>query len=1126
MALLSSDIPDIDSIRGSLPTDSTNLDVDVPDVDAARAAKDTVPEGYEDHPQMKAQDVGVLTKASDFISDVGDQIKYNDSFNSLQNMWRSLMNSRKVAVPITNEQGKFMGTRLENDKEHRERIKSNTEAKRNNLHDNLAAEITAKVAQIAVDPMNWLPIGQTYKKVAGIMGATTAVDAAIYQLVEDGEIDAGDVAIAGAFGAILGTSFKYVGGKVIDAYKALRAENVPHKEAMQQALPPPEVLKALPAPQKKLPAPAEKTLNLPAPKQPLALPAPKDSVAPYFVTKKGRVVTKPTDTGGVTRIFEGTGSTGKASQMEAMWQERAIKSWGDTNTPVASVTSKTVREQADLVRKQNSDIRVFSDSAHPDSVMLPAFERAATKQEEGVQQLKKHLNQGGNISQSLMHHIASTSLGTAIGGALGGEEGAIAGAMSGLSAPLAFRYMRKGIGKLNEWADTDGAAVIAHSKILNSPASVLKSFGETGRMLAEKIEKMHNNVDLALGDKLWRFEQNVGNLSKVDLTDAMRLLQHSIKPAQASKAALKAAKELRREFNSVLDDAVDAGIMTTKQVSALKLAASKNGYFPRIYDKDFLASKEGKQQWIDTWTNMSKSKSDMSNTLMAILGEKDMVADFVRKAQKNHKGEYYLSQGNALDLLRLMQNRSHHARSSHLEKARKIKVKDEAILAPFLVKDPAVVISRYFGDAYRRIEAAKIFDGVDSTGKIKQDYHADIAFNKITKELSGEEAKLARDIYYTSVGDLQSSVIKSAMDMSDTQRKVLQGVSSFETATKLSTAQMLNMLQATINGMTRLLGQTGNPLTSLKLYSKGLVMAASKEGGDFAQRSGAAIETTIMEIAGEGSKVGKYGERVLKYTGFIAAEKMQRRLGANIGRAYAEDLLSKYAKIQKGTIKGKKADKILRQMKELHLPTNRVANETDMHRAGLRFSNDINFRNTPDRIPLGWQTPYGRLFSKFKSFAFHQSAFVRDNVIKPLIKGNPYPLIWYAGAGGSLGMGVDELRRMVKGDDREFTMTERYLRGITSIGGMGLIQDVISNAHRSPEKLVAGLGGAGLGDAARIITAATHVVTGDPQKALDEIQRMFVLPAKGYIIDELANEGYKRSSSRGSTRSFSRGSSR
>lgn len=1132
--LLSNDLPDIASIRdgAQVSIEGGDSSSTLPDISSIRGDMSE----YDDLPKMSAQDPDMLTKASDFISDVGDQIKYNDSMSSVQNLWRGLFNSVKQAVPEFDEQGNFLGTRSETEEERRERVNFSTEENRSKLHDNIAAEITAKGFEIVSDPLTWLPIGRSYKSAAVIGGAVTATDMAAYNLAEDGVIHPNDVAIAAAFGVVLGPAIKYVGEKVVSMYKGFRTEGASHKEAMDSSIPSEDILKMLPPPEKLKALPAPEILKaLPAPTATKLLPSPGKVGAPYFVNSKGNFKATPNQGEGSTTIIEGSGKLSrKEVEKEAAWQQKSLNEWMKKEEDISKAWSKdyagvTVESVKKAVKSNKLSLKtegeILSDSIHPNSAMVTAFDKAVKNQEEGIDLLKNHMGQGGSLSQSLSHHMASTSVGAAIGGYVDGSEGALYGGMLGMGMPLAFRHTAKTIGKIKDWSHRDTATVLANAHIWSSPTAVIKGFGVAGRNLADRLSRTLENIDLKVADRLWHFEKKVGHLSSSEMDDVRKLLNHTLKPSQSSPKIVAAAKQMRREFNRVIDDAVEVGVITREKGAKMKIKASKDGYFPRVYDKELLSTKAGKDAWVEAWTKVDLSSKSMRDTLYSIIGDKDVVASFLKASSVGKNGKNQMSHSQALDLLRMMMNKSHHARSSHLEHSRGISERFEGLLEPFLIKDPSAVVARYYNDSYRRIEASRMFDGVNSKGVLTQDIHADALFDRISRERSLKEAELARQTYYTVIGDSNSDIIRASMKMGDNQRRFLQGMSSFETATKLSTAQMLNMMQATVNGITLLSGKNNNPFTTLKLFSKGFKKAISKEGGEFAQRTGAALETTLMEIAGESSHIGKYGERVLKYSGFISAEKIQRRLGANIGRAYAESLLDKFAKVQSGKISGAKAKKIIKQMGEMGLPTQRAATDTDLYRAGLRFSNEINFRNTPDKIPLGWQTPYGRLLTKFKTFAFHQSRFIKDNVIKPLLKGNPQPLIWYAGGASSIGMGIDELRRLVKGDDRDFSGVERYLRGITSIGGMGLIQDLVTSGSSSQGGFAAALAGPAISDMGRTLIALKKLgIDQDPRAALDEMQRIFVLPGKGYIVDELAIEGSSRGVNRSSNRSSSRSS--
>ena len=527
------------------------------------------------------------------------------------------------------------------------------------------------------------------------------------------------------------------------------------------------------------------------------------------------------------------------------------------------------------------------------------------------------------------------------------------------------------------------------------------------------------------------------------------------------------------------------------------------------------------------------TREGMETALKSILGEdKKLVQEFMKVAEVNNS-VYTLSKSAATDLLKLRRHVNSHGRSTHLERSRKIHPETESILEPFLVKDPSVAIIKYFEDSLRRIEYARIFDKVDDKGKLQVDFYAKKIFDGIRKEHGSHAGRTAEQTYYTMVGDHGGSdIIKAHLNMREGTRKALEIQDNYETITKLGMAQMPNMMQATVNGITYLLGRKNvNPYQAFSIYGKGLVKSLGKEGGEFTDRAGAALETTLMEIAGEAGSISKWGEGYLKLVGFIGAEKLQRRLGANLGRSYAEHLQSRYERVISGAIKdatGKKKISLMKEMKEAGLPIRRAVTGQDLERAGLRFSNMVNFRNTPDNLPIMSQSPYAKVFRKFKTFAFHQGVFVKENVMKPFLQGNPLPLLWYTGPAATMGMGIDELRRFFKSDDRELNGLERYLRGITMIGGFGLMQDILSSAKDSPERAASSMVGPAISDALTTAHgAAKSIEKGDLTPLVKFYGQTLVFPGKNAILGELSEEGLKRGGDRSiSSRSEGRSSGR
>ena len=225
---------------------------------------------------------------------------------------------------------------------------------------------------------------------------------------------------------------------------------------------------------------------------------------------------------------------------------------------------------------------------------------------------------------------------------------------------------------------------------------------------------------------------------------------------------------------------------------------------------------------------------------------------------------------------------------------------------------------------------------------------------------------------------------------------------------------------------------------------------------------GASAESSVMQIMGDLNSghqrvfhkefkgiwspfnILNQPSKFLRANGFVSVENAQRILGANMGRSLVEDitevntkLLKKQAstkKLSKGEIntlnKNKKTLRELGINPEKH-PSGITIDEIE--RAAQRFSNEINFINTPDQMPIALQSPYVKPFLQFKSFIIKHTAFFNRNILRPLKEdGNMRPAIaYFLTIGGPLGMGVDEIRRFIMADDKDYTMLQRAYRVIS-----------------------------------------------------------------------------------------------
>lgn len=758
----------------------------------------------------------------------------------------------------------------------------------------------------------------------------------------------------------------------------------------------------------------------------------------------------------------------------------------DIDAVIEADSQRMIHERHRLNREGSPMYQAFVDEAERNAARVNASQKTTAEAHQGISNLKS-AHQAGGIQMSLMAQMGTVGAGGVGGYAIGGEEGAIAGVALGAGS-IAAAYK---ISKLRSLPKEMGGKMSMEEKFSSvmqeaiSPEARLRVSGAAGKKLAYKLQRARDNVDLDMGEIMHKLDPMFKNMDDTARRNFVRAKQ-GIEKATTPEIQ-KAVNMVTKEFQQIVKKARASGIISEED--AIKMIRNKN-YWTRSYDEAFLSSKTGRDLWVKTFTEKGWDLESLQRTVGVILHENPDEVKNIMKSIRFAKGKYYMHRDLALQLLEKRGVTRQMDRAKHF-RARKIHVDDETILEPFMQKDPHAVLLEYFHDTLKQIHMAKQFGGnrvkavkgKDGKWVDKVDWHVDGKALDLMDEIQlhdNRAGEFAREIFHTMAGDYdgRSKVLQDRLKMSPFWKSFQDKASAIETL-KLTLAQIPNATQAMINGSTYIAGQA-NPFSAFAMSVRGVVRAMGKEGREFATRTGAAMETNLMEVIGEsmanhrifnGVNLGP-GEffnnptTFLRNTGFLSIEKAQRTMAANMGYTYGIDLISKYGKmIEKGALK-KGASKRLQKnfkktqeaLKELigdeeemllwtkrGLPLDDATQDAILRRAGLRFSNMVNFTTTPLHMPHLLQSPHAAIFRKFKSFAFNQGRFVKDRVIKPALRGNFGPLVMYAGAvGAPIGMGADELLRTIKGDDKDLTLTERYLRGLGQIGGFGIVQNIMS----------------------------------------------------------------------------------
>jgi len=798
------------------------------------------------------------------------------------------------------------------------------------------------------------------------------------------------------------------------------------------------------------------------------------------------------------------------------------------------------KEVEDMHQLRGKEIEVLtarmnrSEAEH--KALIKAMKERITP--DTVMKLLNGAGQGGYAEGLLLQHISGGLAGGLAGLYLGDAEMAFLGMIAGGFAPIWIPKLWGGVGRLDETFLSKKWRMNAESaKHYTSPETFIRAIPGIGDKVADRLHEFGIYKTRIQSLSLHAVENLIRQIPEGSIPHFIGAMQTGV--MTGDKVVDKAVVKTQTMFKNFARMARAHKIINAGKFQAMMDAK----YWPRIYNQPFLETKEGRDMFINLLTKEGfKQKGQGERILGSLLrAEEKHVPQF--KMRKNKAGEVtYILDKKAADRVMLRRMKvSMSKRSTHMDYERKLKVSDETVLQRFMIQDPLTVITEYGHDVATRLSAARNFGPNEEVIKIL----ANSNWGK--NPANARDLDYILDTFYTALGDSRAASVAKQINISDKSRHVLGSINSFETL-KLSLAQILNMTQATVNGMT--FASKHGAGTAIKTYAKGLRDVFSKEGQDFAARSGAALETTIMSMITEHSAnatvLGMFGKgefkgamswlntlnnpsKFLKNTGFMDIEMFQRKLAANQGKALFEEAMEHYAAATSGKLAGPQAKsmkkKAIRIAKDLGMSEDQLVARSpeqamaSLEIAGLEFSNRINHTNNFDRLPASWRGPYARVALKFKSFMFHQGAFIKDNVLAPahmFMKtggkdGSLTPIAAYVGVGTPMGMTSDQIRRMLAQDDRELTMTGRMLRGISAVGAAGLWLDsaVLFTTNPYAGSAFGLMGGPALSSlfgASRAVTDAALGMTGKPvvRQAIKDVGGG--VPGKRFLIDMFRNK--------------------
>jgi hypothetical protein len=671
-----------------------------------------------------------------------------------------------------------------------------------------------------------------------------------------------------------------------------------------------------------------------------------------------------------------------------------------------------------------------------------------------------------------------------VGLGVGGDVGSMAvGAALAAGAPVAGKWIntlgRRGYSMSAEQL----GAHLAGANLIFKPLHVIRDrLGTVGEEIFERFKQGQGYVDRIQNEAIKKMERRSNaaraagkSEDEIRLAEeqAMKILQKRMKKEEATQLAIGIASDWGGLLAQMLRQAHEDGVIDAKKYRGLSQWAAKEGYFPRVLDQRYLHSPEGEAEFIRLFSekilkNPKYDENKIRASLYHITNNKDELNDLIKSLPaKDAAVQKHVEF--ATRALRLYQRKSvGTADSKHLERSRKLFV-DEEVMAPFLVKDPRQALLSYVQDVGTRVGYAKVFGGQGE--KFKE------LSNKIIERGYGANAKQMVDqIFYDRTNNPLSTNIQRSMEQSVATRKILGKLDAFETL-KLSMAAVVNAGQVPINGSilaARMMGGNVNRATLKPLFE--IMQNKDRSFWANADKAAAGIETTILQRVAEHTNLENrlFGRdlnnpldyinnpsKFLKATGFVDVERFNRSLAANWGMLVAKDLLKEAADLRAA---GKKAPRRLTTaLEELGFGKGAASNRTpvteeQIANAGLRFSDMVNFRQQPGELPMIWSHPNAKLFVKFKQFAFNHGNFLFHNLVRPVFEDNA------AGAAGAatslgtlsfaLGVPISDLRKLMKGDDEDYSLTEKWVHGLVATGGAGILYDILTS--RNPLRTAAG----------------------------------------------------------------------
>jgi hypothetical protein len=353
-------------------------------------------------------------------------------------------------------------------------------------------------------------------------------------------------------------------------------------------------------------------------------------------------------------------------------------------------------------------------------------------------------------------------------------------------------------------------------------------------------------------------------------------------------------------------------------------------------------------------------------------------------------------------------------RYGNLEYAREIDL-------PIYERDPRKVLLSYIDNAYHRVTDAKYFGPRDERAY------------KVADQISlkGGDGELARKMIDRVFGKEPTDTFAN---------KVSKTATGFQTVTKLGLGQITNVGQS-ISTMLKT-----NPIVTIMAMGDALG-PNRKSAKEFTQMTGEILESSMDEFNKQAGGEMPLVKKFLSKIGFSASERFNRIVAANAGKRHAQYLADQLLSNPNNKV-------ARRALERLDIDADTVIRNGGLDKSQLitaaqKVVEDTQFKTEKFDLPYLWTSPYGKILTQFKSFAFKQSQFITKQskvVAKEAMQGNLRPFANMMIVGGIAapiaGEMINGVKSIIRNKERKEGAVERYINDVFTTLSLGLFSDV------------------------------------------------------------------------------------